>query len=163
MGEHGGTHVDAPTHFNPDGWTLDEIPPTYLIDVPATVIDVEHHVFSSASPDQFLLQVEHIIQHESVHGEIPFKSVVLLHTGWSKYWPDKVKYLGLDNSTSITEGTGIPHLSFPGCSEEAAKWLSNERAIVGFGIDTPSVDIGDNHVSTYHNLFIKDTHDLRNA
>ncbi|ODN00638.1 Kynurenine formamidase [Orchesella cincta] len=37
MGEHGGTHVDAPYHFNPLGWKLSEIPVERLTDVPAAV------------------------------------------------------------------------------------------------------------------------------
>lgn len=144
MGEHGGTHLDSPVHFNKDGWTLDEIPANHLIDVPATIINVEQAVFGSAeSPDKFLLEVHHLIEHESVHGEIPFRGVVLVHTGWAKYWPNKVKYLGWDNSTS---GNGSQVLNFPGVSEEAAKWLANERGIVGLGIDTPSVDVGNNNV-----------------
>ena len=26
MSEHVGTHIDAPFHFNPNGWTTDAIP-----------------------------------------------------------------------------------------------------------------------------------------
>jgi kynurenine formamidase len=26
MSEHVGTHIDAPFHFNPEGWTTDQIP-----------------------------------------------------------------------------------------------------------------------------------------
>ncbi|ODM90989.1 Kynurenine formamidase [Orchesella cincta] len=140
MAEHGGTHVDAPIHFNENGWTLDEIPDSHMIDVRAAIIDVQEDVFSSPSPDAFTLQVQHILKHESQHGKIPSKSVVLVHTGWSRFWPDKQTYLGWTNSTNSSK----PILNFPGCSGEAAKWLANERNIVGFGIDTPSVDIGNN-------------------
>lgn len=150
MAEHGGTHLDAPIHFNRNGWTLDQIPPSHLIDVPATVVDVSKHVFAETneSPEQFLLEVEHLIEHESLHGQIPFGGVVLLHTGWGRFWPNKIKYLGYDNTT-----TGIaPVLRFPGCSEAAARWLSNERSIVGFGIDTPSVDPGESKVKKEENL-----------
>ncbi|CAL8137524.1 unnamed protein product [Orchesella dallaii] len=139
MAEHGGTHVDAPFHFSEKGWTLDEIPESHMIDVPATIIDVQNDVFSSPTPDTFTLQVHHILKHETQHGKIPSRSVVLVHTGWSRFWPNKQRYLGFANSTNST-----PTLNFPGCSIEAAKWLANERNIVGFGIDTPSVDIGNN-------------------
>src|SRR3954465_4034984 len=37
--EHGGTHLDAPIHFNEHGITSDRIPLTQLI-APAVVIDV---------------------------------------------------------------------------------------------------------------------------
>lgn len=31
MGEHVGTHLDAPIHFAQNGWSVDEIPPERLI------------------------------------------------------------------------------------------------------------------------------------
>src|SRR5262245_9821956 len=37
--EHGGTHIDAPIHFNEQGQTLDEIPLDRLIG-PGAVVDV---------------------------------------------------------------------------------------------------------------------------
>ncbi|ODM86634.1 Kynurenine formamidase [Orchesella cincta] len=110
MAEHGGTHVDAPIHFNENGWTLVEIPDSHMIDVPAAIIDVQEDVFSSPSPDAFTLQVQHILKHESQHGKIPSKSVVLVHTGWSRFWPDKQTYLGWTNSTNSSK----PILNFPG-------------------------------------------------
>jgi len=40
MGEHIGTHMDAPFHFNPKGWTTDQIPLEVLVDVPGVVVDI---------------------------------------------------------------------------------------------------------------------------
>ena len=40
MNEHAGTHVDAPTHFNKDGWDPSEIPLNRLVNVPAVVVDI---------------------------------------------------------------------------------------------------------------------------
>ncbi|OXA58660.1 Kynurenine formamidase [Folsomia candida] len=130
MGEHGGTHVDAPFHFFKQGWTLEQIPSSHLIDVPTAVIDVESVVASSDAPNEFALDVSHLIQHEKEKGEIPPGSVVLVHTGWSKYWPDKIRYLGIHPN--------------------AAKWLADERQIVGVGIDTPSVDLGNSKTFPVH-------------
>lgn len=144
MAEHGGTHVDAPIHFIPGGLSLSEIPLAHFVDVPAAVVDISDLVFSSESPDQYSQQVQDLIRHESRHGRIPFRGVVLVNTGWARYWPDKEKYLGFVNDTS--EPSGKPLLSFPGCSLAAAQWLVNERGIVGFGIDTASVDVGLNGV-----------------
>ncbi len=39
MGSHTGTHLDAPAHFHPAGWTVDQIPATALVGR-ALVIDV---------------------------------------------------------------------------------------------------------------------------
>lgn len=106
MGEHGGTHLDAPIHFNVNGWTVDQIPATRLIDVPAVLIDVETDVNGLEKTHEFVFDVNHVVAFEKAHGTIPFGSVVLIHTGWSKYWPDKGDYLGWDNSTET--------LNFPG-------------------------------------------------
>ncbi|ODM59394.1 Kynurenine formamidase [Orchesella cincta] len=85
MGEHGGTHVDAPYHFNPLGWKLSEIPVERLTDVPAAVIDVERHVFALSRPDKYALEVSHILEHEAKHGPIPMGGIVLVRTGWSRF------------------------------------------------------------------------------
>ena len=112
MAEHGGTHLDAPFHFNAAGWTVDQIPQDRLIDVPATLIDVSKEVNDLAKPSEFLLEVKHIIEHETAFKPVPNGGVVLVYTGWSKFWPDKVKYLGWDNSTDVN---GV--LNSPGSSE----------------------------------------------
>lgn len=107
MGEHGGTHLDAPIHFNVNGWTVDQIPLTNLIDVPAVLIDVEDEVNAMELSHDFVFDVNHIENFEKSHGIIPSGSAVLVHTGWSKYWPNKVNYLGWNNYTET--------LNFPGC------------------------------------------------
>jgi len=149
-GEHGGTHIDAPYHFYKDGWTVDQIPPDHLIDVPVTVVDVEDAVNSSLPPGSFSLQTTHLIEHEKRNKAIPSGGVVLVHTGWSKFWPDKIRYLGWSN-----ESTDVSSTNFPGISLNAAKWLSNERNIVGIGIDTPSVDVGNDSTYPVHVFLAK--------
>ena len=109
MGEHGGTHLDAPYHFYKEGWTVDQIPPDRLINVPAIVIDVESEVEKLENPGDFKLTVEHLVKVETPSNTIPFGGVVLVHTGWSKFWPDRNKYLGIQNGTG-----GDLVLRFPG-------------------------------------------------
>ena len=46
--EHLGTHLDAPIHFAPDGWTSDQIPIQHLI-APAVVVDISER--AAADPD----------------------------------------------------------------------------------------------------------------
>lgn len=109
MAEHGGTHLDAPFHFNVNhGWTVDQIPSTSLIDVPAVLIDVENDVNALQNSHEFVFDVNHIAAYEKSHGTIPVGSVVLVHTGWSKYWPNKFEYLGWDNSTENGETLNFP-------------------------------------------------------
>lgn len=130
--EHGGTHLDAPIHFAEGRWTADEIPLDRLRG-PAAVIDVS----GPAEADRdLLIGVPHLQADEAVHGRIPDGAVVLLRTGWGRYWPDAERYLG-------TAARGdVEHLHFPGLSGEAARWLVAERKIRGVGIDTASIDRG---------------------
>lgn len=48
MNEHAGTHIDAPTHFNMDGWDPSEIPLNRLYRLPAVVIDITERVEQDA-------------------------------------------------------------------------------------------------------------------
>ena len=83
LGEHTGTHFDAPIHWVtgkdlPDNAT-DTIPPRRFIG-PACVIDVTADVEQNLD---FLLTPERVQQWEAQHGRIPAGAWVLLRTGWS--------------------------------------------------------------------------------
>src|SRR6185295_902320 len=84
MGEHTGTHFDAPVHWVtgkdlPDN-ACDTIPAERFIG-PACVIDVTREV--AADPD-FLLTPEALAEWEAAHGLVPKGAWVLLRTGWSE-------------------------------------------------------------------------------
>src|SRR5579859_4401354 len=84
LGEHTGTHFDAPIHWItgkdlPDN-SCDTIPARKLVG-PACVIDVTADV--EENPD-FLLTVARLEAWEREHGRIPAGGWVLLRTGWSK-------------------------------------------------------------------------------
>ncbi len=84
LGEHTGTHFDAPVHWItgkdlPDN-TCETIPVRRLVG-PACVIDVTVEV--AKNPD-FVLMPEHVAAWEKQHGTIPRGAWVLLRTGWSK-------------------------------------------------------------------------------
>lgn len=130
--EHGGTHLDAPIHFNAGGRTSDEIPLSDLIG-PAAVVDVSER----AHPD-YLVSVADITGWEDEHGRIPAGAIVLLRTGWAAHWEDRAAYLGTD----LTGPAAVAELHFPGLDPEAARWLVEERDIVAVGLDTPSLDYG---------------------
>jgi len=132
MSEHGGTHIDAPIHFGKGQHTLDEIP-LYRLIGPAVVVDVREAV---GKDRDYLLRVDDLKAWETRYGRIPIGAIVLMHSGWGRYWPDKVKYLG-----SATPGDAET-LHFPGFSKEAAEFLVSERKIDGVGIDTASIDHG---------------------
>lgn len=127
--EHFGTHIDAPAHGCEGKLTIDEILLDNLI-IPAVVISVQEKVTNN--PD-YALTVNDILEWEGKFGSIPNDTVVLMHSGWSKYWNEPKLYLNQDDN-------GVMH--FPGFSEEAVKFLIDERNINGIGVETLSIDCG---------------------
>ncbi|MCW5516006.1 cyclase family protein [Muriicola sp. Z0-33] len=143
--EHGGTHLDAPIHFAEKGQTVDEIPLEKLI---GSAIKIDVSSKAKSNPD-YLISIQDFISWEEKAGhEIPEGSIVLLQTGFSEYYPDKIKYLG----TNERGESAIEKLHFPGLSPEAADWLVAQRNINAIGIDTPSIDYGQ---STYFESHVK--------
>jgi len=140
--EHGGTHIDSPIHFGQGKTTTEEIPLSSLIS-PAIVIDISK--LCTENPD-YRLTTDDILGWEKTNGQIPERSIVLVHTGWGKFWPDKKKYLGTDRAGDIG------NLHFPGISHEAAELLAGERKIDGVGIDTASIDYGRSKVFIAHQV-----------
>jgi kynurenine formamidase len=142
MSEHGGTHIDAPIHFGKNKQTLDEIP-IYRLVGPAVVVDVRDAV---AKDRDYRLRVEDLKNWEARYGPIPMGAIILLRSGWGRYWPDKSRYLGSD-----TPGDAAT-LHFPGFSQEAAEFLVQERKIDGVGIDTASIDHGPSQNFIVHQI-----------
>lgn len=130
--EHGGTHLDSPIHFHEGGATVDQIPVAKLI-APAEVIDIGA---ACAANKDYRLTVADIATWEKQHGRIPDGSIVLVRTGWGKFWPDKKSYLGSDKPGDAS------NLHFPGISGEAARFLATQRKPYAVGIDTASLDYG---------------------
>jgi kynurenine formamidase len=130
--EHGGTHLDAPIHFNEKGRTADQIPLSQLIG-PAVVIDVSAKVKANAD---YRLTAADVRDFEKAHGTIKPGTIVLLRTDWSKRWPNKKAYLGDDTPGRTT------NLHFPSFGVDAAKLLVDDRKVGAIGLDTPSIDYG---------------------
>ena len=130
--EHGGTHIDAPIHFSANKWTTDQIPVEKLV-APAVVIDISDK--AAANPD-YRLTVEDLQNWEKKHGEIPKGAIAMLYTGWGKYYPDRLKYLGDDTPGRTTD------LHFPSYAQESAAYLVHKRGVSVLGIDTASIDYG---------------------
>jgi kynurenine formamidase len=144
--EHGGTHLDAPVHFAEGRNSVERIPLSQLIG-PAIKLDVS----SKASADRdYQISVADFEEWESRHSRIPDGSIVLLQTGWAKFWPDRVKYLG----TAKLGAEGVAELHFPGLAPEAAKWLTENRKINAIGLDTPSIDFGQSQLFESHRILM---------
>lgn len=142
--EHGGTHIDAPRHFAANSNTLDQIPLEQLMGN-AILVDVTKQC--EANRD-YLISVEDFNSWEKQHGQIPNGAIVLLRTGFAKYWPDRVKYMGTDE-----RGAGaVAKLHFPGLGPDAARWLTTNRSIKAVGLDTPSIDYGQSILFESHQI-----------
>lgn len=132
--EHGGTHIDAPIHFFENRQSVDQIPLENLIGN-TIVVDVSEKCEADRN---YLITTEDFRKWEEINGEIKPGTIVLLRSGFGKYWPDREKYMG----TNERGETAVAKLSFPGLHPEAAKWLAETKKIKAVGIDTPSIDYG---------------------
>jgi kynurenine formamidase len=126
--EHGGTHLDAPSHFAKDGWAADQIPLGRLV-ARGVVIDVTKQ--AAADPD-YRLTAADLRAWEKRNGSVPAGSIVLLRTGWGSRWPDRRKYgrrhAGRDVEPALPVVRKSPRRSWSG---------SGSR---GPGLDTASID-----------------------
>lgn len=129
--EHLGTHIDSPIHFAEKRATTDAIPLRQLTG-PAAVIDISK---AAAADRDYQLSRTDIEVWEKAHGRIPDGAIVLVRTGWSKFWPDRGRYMG------STAPGDVKNLHFPGISPGAAELLVSRR-VDGVGIDTASLDYG---------------------
>ena len=134
MAEHGGTHIDAPIHFHADGWTVDEIPIEKLVG-PGVLVDVSSHC---AVDRDYQVGVADFEAWERENGRIPEASIVLIRSGFGRFWPDRKAYLG----TEARGAAAVAALHFPGLHPDAARWLVSERKIHAVGLDTASIDYG---------------------
>jgi kynurenine formamidase len=142
--EHGGTHMDAPIHFNQKGATVDQIPLKDCIG-PAAVIDFSAR---AAKDRDATLSLDDIRAYEKAHGKIPDGAIVVARSGWGRFWPDKLRYLGTDKPGDVAG------LHFPGFSAEAVDFLLKHRNVAAIAIDTASMDPGNSKDFPVHRLWL---------
>jgi len=130
IGEHVGTHLDAPIHWvtGKDGNDVASVPATQLIG-PACVID---KTAETEADNGCLLTRDDLEAWEAEHGRVPDSSWVLLRTGWSSRAQDETTFLNVGEHGPVTPGPDV----------EASRWLANERPISGFGVETVGIDAG---------------------
>jgi kynurenine formamidase len=126
--EHTGTHLDGPAHFVASGGTADQIAVDRLF-APLAVVSIEARAVKD--PDA-TLTVDDLLAWEKRHGRLPRGAFVAMYSGWDARIGNPVRFLNKDAS-------GTMHA--PGFSEVAARFLVQERDIVGAGVDTLSLDI----------------------
>ena len=154
--EHGGTHLDSPVHFAKGHYTVDELPLQQLMGA-AIVIDVTAQC--AKNPD-YLVSVADFENWEKRNGKIPAGTIVLLRTGFGKFYPDRKKYLG----TEERGAEAVAKLHFPGLDPVAARWITTNRSIKAIGLDTASIDYGQSTLFESHRaLFEKNVPAFENV
>lgn len=119
---HTGTHIDAPYHYIENGKKVDNLDINSLIGE-ASVLKTKKEI------------IDNSITIEDINFKNPIEKIVILKTGWYKYWGKKDYF------------SENPHIS----NELAEMLIENE--INGIAIDTPSVDkINETHI---HKMFLK--------
>jgi kynurenine formamidase len=129
VGEHVGTHFDAPIHWitGRDGEDVASVPPARLVG-PAVVIDKSAE---AAQDPNYLLTADDVRAFEAEHGDLPDGAWVLLRTGWDTRAHDQDEFLNGGQT--------------PGPDVECAKLLAHDRPIAGFGVETVGTDAGMAH------------------
>jgi isatin hydrolase len=131
LGEHSGTHFDAPVHWitgkDHVNNTTDTIPPKNFV-APVCVIDCSAEVEKNSD---FLLTVDGVKAWEKEHGDIPAGSWVLMRSDWYKRNANEAEFLNADDKG--------PHS--PGPTAETINYLLS-KGIIGWGNEAVGTDAG---------------------
>lgn len=142
MGEHSGTHINAPNTFDPAGASVDSYASQSLV-LSGIAIDIREQ--SLANPD-YTLTIDDVLSWEQQHKFIEPGNLVLLYTGWQAKWDNQQEFFNPDER-------GICH--FPGFGQAATQFLLEERLIAGIGIDTHGVDAGQDESFAVNKLVLQ--------
>ena len=131
LGEHSGTHFDAPVHWitgkdYSDG-TTDKLPVQKLV-APVNVIDCSKE---TAADEDFLLTADGVKAWEKQHGEIENGEWVVMRTGWFPRNRSEAEFLNVRDN--------MPHS--PGPTVDCIEYLIG-KGIVGWGTETVGTDAG---------------------
>lgn len=149
LGEHSGTHFDAPHHWitgkdYPDGYT-DTLDVQRLV-APVNVIDCSGHCAENVD---YLLTEDGVKAWEAEHGSINAGEWVVMRTDWDQRANDESAFLNADE-------TG-PHS--PGPTPDCIEYLLSKK-IVGWGTQCIGTDAGQaggmNPPYPAHNLLHRD-------
>ncbi len=139
--EHIGTQIDAPSHFFADGLSLEQMPIRNFI-APLAVIDISERARTNADT---AVTVEDIQNWEKKYGRLPKGSAVFMYSGWDAKVNDAKAFINMDGANTMR---------FPGFSPEAAEFLVRERDVVGIGVDTISLDPGNDKTYKAHKAWL---------
>ena len=129
LSSHTGTHLDAPYHFAKNGVKIDQIPLDRLLGK-AILIKLQKTKNTAITKSDIIL-------FEKNNYKIPNHSSIFFYTGWQK---------NLKNNNYFTEN--------PGLDISSAKYLTSKKVNL-IGIDSPSIDLGQNTSFNVHNILSK--------
>ncbi|MGA2594298.1 MAG: cyclase family protein [Bryobacteraceae bacterium] len=139
LGGHVGTHIDALCHFSCGGklhggeeaaglqsyasglerYTVDTIAPIFRRGI---LLDIAGQAGVEALPADFEIAPQHLERAAAAQQvAVEAGDVVLLRTGWARFWPDAARF--------------IAQVHGPGPGEPGARWLSG-RGVFAAGSDT---------------------------
>ncbi len=148
LGTHVGTHIDALSHFSCNGvfyggrrvehsyehgmteFGVDTVAPIVRRGV---LLDIAGLEGVDVLPEGFEVTAEHLSR--ALKGEIHSGDIVLLRTGWARFFSDARQY--------------INNMAAPGPGIEAARWLSS-RKIFAAGSDTVAFEKSPNPAMPVH-------------
>jgi kynurenine formamidase len=145
LGEHSGTHMDAPGHFFAALRFTPQIAPEELF-LPAAVIDISAR--AAQDPDA-TVTADDIRRYERRYGRIPRGAAVLMNSGWAARAGDPVAYKNAD-------ATGAYH--FPGFGEDGVEYVIERTRAAVIGVDTLSLDPGNSTTFFTHNTWLRTDH-----
>lgn len=119
MGEHNGTHVDAPVHFIRGGKFIDEISPSLFC---GRGVKIQAH----GLPPCGLVTKTMITDWEAKHGPILAGDIVMFDINYARHWGVKPHYKAFLSD-------------WPGLSGEGANYLA-ERKVKAVGTDAMALD-----------------------
>jgi kynurenine formamidase len=133
VGEHTGTHFDAPIHWvtgkDLPNNTTDTIPAGDFI-APACVVDCSTECAADAD---YALDVAKLEAWEATNGRVPKGAWVFFRSDWSKR--SGAAYANMREDGAHT----------PGPNPDAVRWMVG-RGAIGFGVETIGTDSGQAHL-----------------
>jgi len=136
IGEHTGTHIDAPLHFSADKQSVAEIPVENLV-APLAVVDIRE---KAETDDEAQLTPDDLRAWMDANGDLPERCCVAMLSGWEQH-VETAKFRNADED-------GTQH--YPGFHPEAAAMLLEEADCIGIAVDTLSLDIGSSATFDVH-------------
>ncbi|MEZ2453697.1 cyclase family protein [Raoultella planticola] len=133
MGDHCGTHVDAPAHFIADGTTIETVAAQRLIGR-GIMIDV-----SFLQPSQEIA-LSAIKDWEARNGAVNAGDIVIFRTGYDKKWRNRP-----DHQAFIVD--------WPGLSADGARYLI-DKGVNAIGTDAMSLDAYTNADYPSHHIVL---------